>query len=152
MILVLLLLSALPSLLRWTCNVRQLLFWAPGICLKTALSPGISQVSKTCFISHRHVFMLEKAGQRTDSCVWNRRCLDLSWSLFYWWNEFTASVPRKSSLPERDLLFFHQRTALHQGNEGLDCTLHLWWRGGQSFRSAGFILLHAQVQLKVMLQ
>lgn len=108
LILILLLLSAPPYQLRWVCNTKQLLLWAPGVYLEMASLPGFRQVFKMCFISDRHlfVFTLEKAGQRTKACVWNRKWLNLSRSLFYWWNEFTISVPRKSSLPESDLLSF----------------------------------------------
>lgn len=69
MIVILLLLSAMPGLLRRVCNTKQLLLWAPGVCLEMAPSPGFSQVSKMCFISDKHLFTLEKAGQRTEACV-----------------------------------------------------------------------------------
>lgn len=104
-----------------------LVLWAPAVCLEMTPSPRFSQVFKMCFISDRHLFIftLDKAGQRTEACVWNRRWLDLSWSLFYWWNKFTISVPRKSSFAESDV-FFQQRTALLWGSGGLDHALHLW--------------------------
>lgn len=70
-ILDLLLLSALPGVLRGICNAQQLLLWAPAVCWEMALSPGVSPVFKMYFISDRHlcIFALEKAGQRTEACV-----------------------------------------------------------------------------------
>lgn len=69
--LLLLLLSALSGLLRRICNAKQLLLWAPDVCLEMTPSPWFSQVFKMCFILDRHLFIftLDEAGQRTEACV-----------------------------------------------------------------------------------
>lgn len=54
--LVLLLLSALSGLLRRICNAKQLLLWAPDVCLEMTPSPRFSQVLR-CVLFQIDIFL-----------------------------------------------------------------------------------------------